>query len=104
METELISSQLAVAYASASLLQWLKQQPWFPFMQLDSAKINRAFAVAVAFFTAIGIHWVSDFEATGGILTITISGLTGANIIHGLLAWVQQYGMQQASYKLLVKS
>ena len=103
METELISSQLAIAYATSSILQWLKHQPWFPFMQANSASINRFFSIIIAFFAAIGIHWVSDWQAADGVMVITISGLTWGSIGHGLIAWIQQYAFQQGSYKMLVK-
>lgn len=104
METELISSQLAVAYATSSLLEWLKHKPWFPLMQDKSAQLNRAMAMLAAFITAIGVHWVSDWQAANGVLTITISGLTWANIGHGFIAWIQQYAMQQGFWKVLVRS
>ena len=104
METELISSQIAIAYATSSILEWLKGRSWFPFMQDNASSINRFSSIAVAFFTAIGIHWVTDWQADNGVMIITITGLTWGSIGHGLIAWIQQFAFQQASYKMLVKS
>lgn len=103
METELISSQVAVAYATSSLMEWLKHKPWFPLMQVQAASLNRAVAMIVAFFAAIGVHLVSDWTASDGTLVITITGLTLANVGHGILAWIQQYALQQGIWKVLVK-
>jgi len=103
METELISSQVAVAYAASSLMEWLKHKPWFPLMQTHSAQLNRAFSMIVAFFTAIGVHLISDWRSTEGTLVITVTGLTIANVGHGILAFIQQYALQQGLWKVLVK-
>ena len=103
METELISSQLAVAYATSSLLEWLKGKSWFPLVNANTSSINRLVAIGTAFVAAIGVHLVSDWNQAEGVLVITINGLTVANIAHGLIAWIQQYAMQQGSYKLLIK-
>ena len=103
METELISSQIATAYVISSLLEWLKGKPWFPFMKMDTSNLNRAFAVIVAFITAVGVHWVADWEATSGVLTLKISGLNWRSVGHGAVAWIQQMAFQQGTYKLLVK-
>ena len=84
-------------YAS---LEWLKKQSWFPFVTLDNARLNRAFAMFAAFVAAIGLHFTFDTDA--GVLTIT--GLTLTNIAHTSWAWVQQYAIQQASYKGLIKN
>lgn len=99
METELLTSQLTTAYMISALLQWLKNKPWFPFTNINTAALNRATAMALAFITAVGLHYT--FDAEGGVLTIT--GLTVANIAHTAWASVQQYALQQGVYKGLVK-
>ena len=100
METELLTSQLTAGYAVASLIEWLKGQKWFPFATADNAKLNRAFAMLTAFIAAVGLHTTFDSEA--GVLTI--SGLTVVNVLHSVWAWVQQYAIQQAAYKGLIKN
>ena len=100
METELITSQLTAGYACAALMEWLKKQSWFPFATVDNARLNRAFAMALAFATAVGLHFTFDSEA--GVLTIT--GLTLANILHTGWAWIQQYALQQAAFRGLIKN
>lgn len=99
METELLTTQFTAGYAASALLQWLKAKPWFPFASMDDSTLNRICAAAVAFFVAIGIHYT--FDVQNGILTIT--GLTISNVAHGIWAWVQQYGIQQAVYKGLIQ-
>ena len=100
METELITSQLTAAYATSAVLQWLKGKPWFPFANANTAALNRATSMVLALIAAIGLHYT--FDAESGVLTI--SGLTAANILHTVWAWVQQYALTQASYKGLIKN
>lgn len=104
MGSELISSQLAIAYASSSLIEWFKKRPGFPLLSADTPSLNRWAGLLTSFVTALGIHWITDWQATNGVLTVTITGLTVGNVAHGLLAWIQQYAMQQGAYRLLVKS
>src|SRR5262245_22656447 len=99
METELLSTQLAVAYATSTALKWLKYQHWFPLMAKEAAVLNRLFSLAVAFIAAIGIHYTFD-AATG---TMVITGLTLPGILHGLWAWFEQFAMQQGVFKVIVQ-
>lgn len=103
MNTELISSQLAVAYMTSSILEYLKNKSWFPLLSQNTPQINRAMALIASFCTAIGVHLVSDWQATTGVLVITISGLTWSGLVHGLLAWVQQHAFQEGAFRLLVQ-
>lgn len=100
METELITSQITAGYAAAALIEWLKHRSWFPFASVDNARLNRALAMITSFVTAIGLHFTFDSQA--GVLTIT--GLTLVNVAHTVWAWVQQYALQQAAYKGLIKN
>ena len=97
--SELLSSQLSLAYVTSSVMEWLKHQGWFPLMDKETANLNRLVAVVASFLVAVGIHF--SFDTSAGVLTIT--GLTAGNIVHGLLAWVQQFAFQQGAFKLLVK-
>ena len=99
METELLTSQITAAYMASALMEWLKTQRWFPFVADNNPRLNRAFAMAAAFITSVGLHFT--FDAQAGVLTVT--GLTVANILHGLWGWVQQYALQQGLYKGVVK-
>lgn len=96
---ELLSSTLTAGYINASLIEWLKHQPWFPLANVDASKLNRAFAVFMSVLTAIGIH--HTFDVSSGVLTIT--GLTPANMLHGIWAVAQQFAFQQGAYKMMVK-
>lgn len=99
MDTELIGSQFALAWATSHFMEWLKYQKWFPLIQAEAKVLNRLVAIGASFLVAIGLHW--SFEAQAGVLTIT--GLTAANISHGVMAWIQQYSIQQLSYRFIVK-
>lgn len=103
METELISSQLSIAYGASAILEWLKRKSWCGFMNVDTPALNRATSMVVAFFTAIAIHMATEWEAQEGVLVLTITGLTAGNIAHGVLAWIQQFALQQGAFKLLIK-
>ena len=98
MESELISSQLAFAYVTSSVMEFLKNLSWFPLLQKEAKVLNTLIAVVVAFIVAIGIHWT--FDAAQG--TLVISGLTWGSIGHGFISWVQQFAFQQGAYKMLV--
>ena len=99
MESELISSQLSLAYATSAAIEFFKNQKWFPMLDKETQTLNRLVAIAASFVVAIGIHWT--FDAAEG--TLVIGGLTVANIWHGLLAWIQQYAFQQGAFRLLIK-
>ena len=97
---ELLTSQMTSAYITSALLEWLKAKPWFPFASADTAVLNRATSMIFALIAAIGLHYT--FDAESGVLTIT--GLTAANILHTGWAWIQQYALQQAAFRGLVKN
>jgi hypothetical protein len=99
METELFSSQLTAAYASAAMMQWLKHKPWFPFLVEGNDHLNRAFAVVVAIGASVGIHFTFDAEA--GSLMIT--GLILTNVLHAGWASIQQYAFQQFMFRSVIK-
>ena len=96
---EILSTQLAVAYATSTAIKWLKYQSWFPLMQQEAAVLNRIFAALVAFIAGVGIHYT--FDATSG--TMVITGLTVSGIFHGLWAWFEQFAIQQGVFKVIVQ-
>ena len=96
---ELLGTQFGAAYATSVALRWLKYQNRFPLMAREAATLNRLFSMAVAFFVAVGIHWSFDVEA--GRMVIT--GLTYAGLTHGVMAWFEQFSMQQFVFKTVVQ-
>jgi len=96
---DLLTSQFTVAYIAAALIEWLKKQSWFPFVNVDTSKLNRVFAAAVALLATVGITTTFDSEA--GVLTL--SGLTLGNIAQSVWIWITQYALQQGAYKGLIK-
>lgn len=99
METELLTSQLTAGFGVAALIQWLKGKSWFPFASADNAQLNRATSFIFALITAVGIHYSFDPD----LGTLTITGLTLSNLLHTGWATLQQYAVQQVSYKKLIK-
>jgi hypothetical protein len=91
-----LSSQATVAVVVSFAIQWLKKSPWFPWLTVETQKLNRWVAVVVAAATGFGIYatW------TNGALTIT--GLTPANLWHAATHVVEQWTFQHAAYRTLI--
>lgn len=99
MDEQMLLTQATVGYIASALIEFLKQQKWFVFANVDTARLNRAFSMFVAFLSALAIHATYDSEQ--GVLTIT--GLTLTGVVHAGWAWIQQFALQQAAYKGLVQ-
>lgn len=93
-----LSEQIPLAVISTYALQWLKQTRFFPWLTVESQTFNRIAGVVIAFFGSVGV--LTSFDHTAGVLTI--SGLTLANLTHASARFIQQWAMQQASYKMIV--
>ena len=93
-----LSEQIPIAVISTLVLQWLKKSRWFPWLTVESQKLNRIAGVVIAFAASIGV--VATFDHTAGVLTIT--GLTLAGLGHGIARFIQQWSYQQAAYRTVV--
>jgi hypothetical protein len=93
-----LSDQIPLALLSTYALQFVKNSRWFPWLTVESQKLNRIAGVVIAFATSLGI--LMNFDHAAGILTI--SGLTGANLLHAGARFIQQYAFQQVAYKTVV--
>lgn len=96
---EELGATVGTAYVTSLILDWLKHQPWFPFMQIDTAKLNRAFSILVAFAVSMGLHYT--FDPTTRVLAITIPTL--AEALSGAIHAATQFGFQDLSYRLAIK-
>jgi hypothetical protein len=93
-----LTEQLTLAVITTYVFQALKKSRWFPWLTVESQKLNRAAGIVVAFGASIGV--VATFDHTAGVLTVT--GLTLSGLGHGLARFVQQWVFQQAAYKTLI--
>jgi hypothetical protein len=102
-QSQLIGYAVQVVFAALTsfVLQWLKNQKWFPFLNAWSAtwwKYTVSAIVAAA--VAAGISF--QFDPTIGRLII--DGLTWAAIGHALLAFCVSFATQHLSYEGMVKN
>lgn len=90
--------QIAVAYVSSLVMQWLKGKAWFPLLDYDTGKLNAIIASIVAAASGAGIYF--SFNRTAGVLTI--GGLHGSAIIGAVLHGLLQYLLQHLCYRIAV--
>jgi hypothetical protein len=93
-----LTEQITLAAITTYAFQLLKKSRWFPWLTVETQKLNYIFGVVVAFGASIGV--VATFDHTAGVLTVT--GLTLAGLGHGLARFVQQWVFQQIGYKTLI--
>jgi hypothetical protein len=95
MPTEL-STQATIAVFVSFAIQWLKKSSWFPFLTVETEKFNRWVSVIVAALSGFGIY------ATWASGTLSVTGVTAANVLHALTHGVQQFALQHAAYRTLI--
>jgi hypothetical protein len=89
------SSQLALAAVSSMILQWVKNSAWFPWINKNTAGLNRAVAIVISGIGAAGIHM--HYDTAAGSLTLT--GLTKESIVRNGWTWFTQFAFQHGWYK-----
>lgn len=81
------------------VLEYLKSQPWAPFIEAHRPKLNAVVAAIVAVGQTIGVSFA--FDATAG--TLVIGGLVLSDIARigatAALAWI----VQELTYRVAVK-
>jgi len=92
-------STVTASTLAVSVIQWLKENKYVPFINQHSATLNRILAWSIAFFSGAGIHYT--FNGDAGVLTIT--GLSAGVIFHTITITCKQYVAQWLVYKGLVK-
>ena len=91
----LVLSQVTGSTAVVLFIQWLKDSKMVPFINGDTAALNRMVAVVMAMLTASGMHFA--FDSSDGVLTIT--GLHAANVVHFLWESMKAFSTQYLIYK-----
>jgi predicted ferric reductase len=97
-DATVLNQQIPLAVISTYLLQWLKGTRLFPWLTMESQRLNRMAGVVIAFCASVGVLF--SFDHAAGVLTI--SGLTTANLLHVGARFLQQWVYQQGSYRMLV--
>jgi len=96
MDQSLIGQQIPISIISAYVIQWLKEQPWFPFASMDAIWMNRITSGFAALITAGGIQYTfgadGNFNFSGNLWTV----------LHGLWGATQQYALQHVVYKVAI--
>ena len=99
MDSGFLVTAGGIALISAILIQWAKKSELaiFSFIgtEKNKQKANLIFSVVVAFLTSIGVGY--KYDSSTGVLIL--SGLTAANLAHGLWHWGLQWIGQHVAYK-----
>jgi hypothetical protein len=91
-----LGSQATVAVLVSFAIQWIKKSSAFPWLTIETHKLNTLVSVIVAFASGFGIFATWDHG------TLAISGLTGVNLAHALTRIVQQWTFQHVAYRTVI--
>jgi hypothetical protein len=95
-----IATQIPVSYYATKIITALLRSRWFTWINQDSLPAaKRAFAVAVSFMSALGVHGLWNY-ASDGTLDIHITGLTLAAVVAGLTHAGASFAFQQHFFDL----
>ena len=83
------------------LVQWLKKSRVCPWMNANTEAVNRAVAWTLGVVSAVGIHWVGDWQGQVFTLSIDFSGVTVGSVTHEVSIIAGQLGGQQFAYRIL---
>ncbi len=95
-----VQLQVVIGVVMSYVIQFLKKTPWCPIITERTDKIVQvAFSALVAAGSALAVSF--SYDSTLGQLTVT--GLTWANMGHGLLNFLVSLISQQGAYRLFFK-
>lgn len=95
-----VVSQLTAGMVMSFFLQEIKKSRFFPWLTMETAKLNRIAAGVLAALTALGIHFA--YTHVGTTWTFTFSNVSLPVILHGLWDWLSSFAFQQGWYKAIV--
>lgn len=100
---EEFSAQLTTAILTSQILEILKKQQWFPFLnEWSSGRWQRFIAVVAALLTSLGIGYSIDYTfIEGGKIVFVVP--SGYLLLHGLFDMIKQFALQEFSYKAAFK-
>lgn len=94
-----LGSTIATSAFGVLVLQWLKNQKWFPWLKQEgTAALNRAAAIATSGMAALGITYAFTVVPGGGhVLSINIPSLATMGVF--LWAWAKSFAVQEWIYQ-----
>ncbi|MGA8224003.1 MAG: hypothetical protein WB780_20305 [Candidatus Acidiferrales bacterium] len=101
MTADNLQSELVFAYASSWAIQLLKTSKWFPILTTETQRLNKVASALIAIMGSAGIIITSQHVGAGA-WTLSITGLTLANVYHVAGHAIRIYMLQKASYKGLI--
>ena len=95
MESNIALTQLTSAGVSVALINWLKNSPYFPWIEKEKTNLLRVAAVVTSAVTAAGIHYTWSPESRQLVFTLpTLAGLWAFGV-----AWVKSFVVQEMTYQ-----
>lgn len=95
MESNIALTQLTSAGVSVALINWLKNSPYFPWIEKEKTNLLRVVAGVTSAITAAGIHYTWSPESRQLIFTLpTLAGLFAFGV-----AWVKSFVVQEITYQ-----
>lgn len=101
--TDNLQSELVYSYLSTTGLEWLKRQPWFPWVTTDAKNWNKAASAFIAFLGSVGIIFTATHSGVG-VWDIHITGMTLGNILHVVGHAVRIYALQKTYFKAVIQA
>jgi len=98
VDSSIAISQVTVAGVAVAFINWLKNSPYFPWIQQGRTYLLRAVAIVTSFLAAAGIHYTWD--PSSHVLAFSLPTLAGfAHFVfgHWLPSFVTQEFMYQAT-------
>lgn len=100
MTTDILSTQVVINAIAVFVIQHVKESKWFPWLTVETSKLNRIAAIAIAGLATLGVNY--SFDHTTGTLMIT--GLTLTGIGTALWNWIVSFVSQQIIFKATVST
>jgi len=92
------TSTFAASAVVVFVLQILKKWQKIPWINQESAKLNRVLAVVLSGISALGVTWVFTPAVNGGhVITITIPSLVA--IVGAAWIWLKSFAIQEWIYQ-----
>ena len=98
---DLLANQATLAAISVYLIQKLKSWARLPLVSETTDRLNRALSLILATLSAAGILVVANWTGfETGTFTLTVTGLTAANITAFAWTMVKSLAMQEVFYRV----
>jgi hypothetical protein len=102
MNETALGHQIGIAAAVVWVLEFLKRSNWFPWLNQNSATINRVVSIAVALIAAVGVTMnISGNLDLGGTITISFPSLPA--MLDAGSHFLSQIALQEGFYQQIVK-